>query len=227
MRIAVLGTGDVGHRLASRFVEIGHEVMLGSRTADNPVATAWAAEHGSAHGTFADAAAFGEVLVNATGGRVSQAVLDAAGAANLSGKVLIDVSNPLDFSDGFPPTSVTFDGLGVAETLQRRFPDARVVKTLNTMDNAVMTQPDLVPGDHIVFLSGEDADAKGIVARLLRDVGWRDAQIMDLGGIVTSRVLEQLVILWLHVNAALGPGQNTFNYAVHRAEGRDRLGDVE
>ncbi|MFC3456517.1 NADPH-dependent F420 reductase [Amycolatopsis speibonae] len=216
MRIAVLGTGEVGRRLASRFVETGHEVMLGSRTADNPKATAWAAESGSAHGTFAGAAAFGEVVVNATGGMVSQAALDAAGAANLAGKVLIDVSNPLEFSERFPPKVVTFDGLGVAEVLQRRFPDMRVVKTLNTMDNTVMVRPDRVPGDHNVFLSGEDADAKAVVAGLLRDFGWRDAQIMDLGGIETSRAVEQLVILWLHVNTALGPGQNTFNYSVLR-----------
>lgn len=216
MRIGVFGTGEVGRRLASRFVEVGHEVVLGSRTADNADAVAWAAATGSAHGTFADAAAFGEVLVNATGGLVTAAVLAAAGAPNLAGKVLIDVSNALDFSKGFPPEAVTIDGLGVAETIHRDYPQTRVVKTLNTMNNRVMARPDLVPGDHLVFLSGDDAEAKAVTAGLLRDMGWRDAQIMDLGGIGTSRAVEQVVILWVHMNGALGNGPGIWNFAVER-----------
>lgn len=218
MKIAVLGTGEVGRRLASRFVEVGHDVVLGSRTADNADARAWAGQTGSAHGTFADAAAFGEVVVNATGGLVTKAVLAAAGAANLAGKVVVDVSNALDFSKGFPPEAVTFDGIGVAEMIQRDFPQARVVKTLNTMNNRVMARPDLVPGDHLVFLSGDDAEAKSVTAGLLRDMGWRDAQIMDLGGIATSRATEQVVILWVHMNGALGDGPGMWNFAVQRGD---------
>ncbi|NUR30399.1 MAG: NAD(P)-binding domain-containing protein [Catenulispora sp.] len=218
MKIAVLGTGEVGRRLASRFVEVGHDVVLGSRTADNADARAWAGQTGSAHGTFADAAAFGEVVVNATGGLVTKAVLEAAGAANLAGKVVVDVSNALDFSKGFPPDAVTFDGIGVAEMIQRDFPQSRVVKTLNTMNNRVMARPDLVPGDHLVFLSGDDAEAKGVTAGLLRDMGWREAQIMDLGGIATSRATEQVVILWVHMNGALGNGPGLWNFAVQRGD---------
>lgn len=223
MQIAVLGTGEVGRRLASRFVEVGHQVVLGSRTADNAEAHAWAGETGSAHGTFADAAAFGEVVVNATGGLVTKAVLEAAGAENLAGKVVIDVSNALDFSKGFPPDAVTFDGIGVAEMIQRDFPQARVVKTLNTMNNKVMARPDLVPGDHVVFLSGDDAEAKATTAGLLRDMGWRDAQILDLGGIATSRATEQFVILWVHMNGGIGDGSGMWNIAVQQgaAEPKD------
>ncbi|GAA2046296.1 NAD(P)-binding domain-containing protein [Catenulispora yoronensis] len=218
MQIAVLGTGEVGRRLASRLVQVGHRVVLGSRTADNAEAHTWAGENHSAHGTFAEAATFGEVVVNATGGLVTAAVLEAAGAANLAGKVVIDVSNALDFSRGFPPDAVTFDGLGVAETIQRDFPQARVVKTLNTMNNKVMVRPDLVPGDHVVFLSGDDADAKAVTAGLLRDMGWRDPQIQDLGGISTSRATEQFVIMWVHMNGVLGGGSGMWNIGVLRGE---------
>jgi len=214
MKIAVLGTGEVGRRLASRFVQVGHAVVLGSRTADNAEAVAWAAANAAANGTFADAAAFGEVVVNATGGLVTLDVLRAAGAANLDGKVLIDVSNALDFSRGFPPKVATFDGRGVAEEIQREFPGARVVKTLNTMNNKVMVAPELVPGDHTVFLSGDDAEAKAVTAGLLGDFGWRDEQILDLGGLETARATEQFVVLWIHVGGAVG--DVPFNIAVHR-----------
>ena len=220
MKIAVLGTGEVGRRLASRFVEAGHQVVLGSRTADNADAVAWTANmpagSGAANGTFADAASFGEVVVNATGGLVTLDVLRSAGAANLDGKVLIDVSNALDFSEGFPPKVVTFDGHGVAEEIQREFPGARVVKTLNTMNNKVMVAPELVPGDHTVFLSGDDADAKAVVTGLLRDFGWRDPQILDLGDLKTARATEQFVVFWIHINGGLGDGAGQFNIAVHR-----------
>ncbi len=217
MKIAVLGTGEVGRRLASRFVETGHEVVLGSRTADNEVARAWAAENpGGSHGTFADAARSGEVVVNATAGNVSSEVLRAAGAENLAGKVLVDVSNALDFSGGFPPKVSTFDGLGVAEVIQRDHPAARVVKTLNTMNNRVMADPSLVPGDHTVFLSGDDAEAKETVKELLRGFGWRDAQFLDLGGIATAQATEAFVVLWVHIYGKLGEDAGQFNIAVHR-----------
>lgn len=217
MKIAVLGTGEVGRRLATRFTETGHEVVLGSRTADNAAAKEWAAGHpGAAHGTFAEAAAAGEVVVNATGGLVSAEVLAAAGAGNLAGKVLIDVSNALDASGGMPPKVVTFDGLGVAEVIQRDHPEARVVKTLNTMNNEVMAYPELVPGDHAVFLSGDDAAAKETVKELLRGFGWREAQFLDLGGIASARATEAWVELWIRIYGALGPGAGQFNIAVHR-----------
>ncbi|MFB6839338.1 NADPH-dependent F420 reductase [Streptomyces sp. NPDC056361] len=214
MQIAVLGTGEVGRRLATKLVSLGHEVTLGSRTADNAEAVKWAEEHGSGHGTFADAAAPAELVVNATGGLVSLAVLEAAGADNLRGKVLVDVSNALDFSEGFPPKVVTFDGGSLAEQLQKAFPEARVVKTLNTMTNTVMVEPDRVPGAHNVFVSGDDAAAKAVVADLLGSFGWPAERIVDLGDLSSARATEQLMQLWLRLYGVLGTGDFNFSVSV-------------
>ncbi|MFG3037924.1 NADPH-dependent F420 reductase [Streptomyces sp. NPDC048330] len=212
MHIAVLGTGEVGRRLATKLASLGHEVTMGSRTADNAEAVKWAEEHGGGHGTFADAAAPAELVVNATGGLVSLAVLQAAGADNLRGKVLVDVSNALDFSEGFPPKVVTPEGGSLAEQLQRAFPDTRVVKTLNTMTNTVMVDPDRVPGAHNVFLSGDDEAAKAVVAGLLGSFGWPTDRIVDLGDLSSARATEQLMQLWLRLYGVLGTGD--FNLAV-------------
>ncbi|MDI2129106.1 NADPH-dependent F420 reductase [Yinghuangia seranimata] len=218
MNIAVLGTGEVGRRLATKLVAVGHHVTLGSRTADNEAATTWAADHGpdAAHGTFADAAAGADLVVNATPGLVSFAALTAAGAENLRGKTVVDVSNPLDFSTGFPPRVVQPDGASLAEELQRGFPEARVVKTLNTMNNAVMVDPGRIKGHHTVFLSGDDASAKADVAALLESFGWAPAQITDLGDLTTARGVEQLMPLWLSLYGVLGPVD--FNLGVALAE---------
>ncbi|MCC9306240.1 NAD(P)-binding domain-containing protein [Kitasatospora sp. RB6PN24] len=212
MKIAVLGTGEVGRRLASAFVANGHQVTLGSRTADNTTAAQWAAEQGGSHGTFAQAAADAELVVNATLGLVSLDALIAAGAENLDGKVVVDVSNPLDFSAGFPPSILQKDGLSLAEQIQRAFPGARVVKTLNTMNNAVMVQPSLVPGHHNVFVSGDDADAKALVSDLLREFGWSTAQIIDLGDLSTAGGTELVLPLWIRLYGKLG--DTPFNFAV-------------
>ncbi|WP_042412796.1 NADPH-dependent F420 reductase [Streptacidiphilus anmyonensis] len=212
MKIAVLGTGEVGRTLATRLAGLDHEVTMGSRTADNTAAKEWAEANAAAHGTFADAAAGADLVVNATGGLVSLAALTAAGAENLRGKVVVDVSNPLDFSEGFPPKIVTPDGVSAAEQLQRAFPEARVVKTLNTMNNAVMVDPSRVPGHHNVFLSGDDAEAKAEVSALLQSFGWADDQILDLGDLTSARSVEQLVGLWVRLYGLLGTGD--FNFAV-------------
>jgi predicted dinucleotide-binding enzyme len=212
MKIAVLGTGEVGHTLATRLAGLGHEVTMGSRTADNAAAREWASANAAAHGTFAEAAADAELVVNATGGLVSLAVLTAAGAENLRGKVVVDVSNPLDFSEGFPPKIATPDGVSVAEQLQRAFPEARVVKTLNTMNNSVMVEPGRVPGHHNVFLSGDDADAKAEVSALLQSFGWGEDRILDLGDLTSARSVEQLVGLWVRLYGLLGTGD--FNFAI-------------
>ena len=214
MKIAVLGTGEVGHTLATRLAGLGHQVTMGSRSADNPAAKEWAAANAAAHGTFAAASADAELVVNATGGLVSLAALTAAGADNLRGKVVIDVSNPLDFSAGFPPAIATPDGVSVAEQLQRAFPEARVVKTLNTMNNAVMVEPGRVPGHHNVFLSGDDADAKSTVSELLQSFGWAPDQILDLGDLTSARAAEQLTGLWVRLYGVLGTGD--FNFGIVR-----------
>ncbi|TCK00659.1 NADPH-dependent F420 reductase [Nocardia alba] len=204
MRIAVLGTGQVGRRLASKLVEVGHTVTMGSRTADNADATAWAAETGAAHGTFAQAATTAELIVNATSGTVSVAALTAAGADNLADKIIVDVSNALDFSQGFPPKLVVPAAGSVAEEIQQAFPAARVVKTLNTTNNQVMVDPTRIPGQHSIFLSGDDADAKKQVARLLNSFGWTDAQLIDLGALNTARSTEPVVLLWVSLFQAMG-----------------------
>ncbi|MFJ2936023.1 NADPH-dependent F420 reductase [Streptomyces sp. NPDC087219] len=212
MKIAVLGTGDVGRRLATKLASLGHDVAMGSRTVDNAEAVKWADEYGGGHGTFADVAGPAELVVNATGGLVSLAVLQSVGADKLRGKVLLDVSNGLDFSEGFPPKVVTPDGVSIAEQLQRAFPETRIVKSLNTMTNTVMVEPGRVPGHHNVFLSGDDEDAKAVVAGLLGSFGWAPDRILDLGDLTSARATEQLVQLWLRLYGMLGTGD--FNFSV-------------
>jgi predicted dinucleotide-binding enzyme len=204
----------VGRSIGSKLVQVGHEVKMGSRTADNAHATAWAAEAGdrASHGTFADTAAFGEVLFNCTGGMVSLAALEAAGEENIGDKVIVDVSNALDFSHGMPPTLAVANTDSVAEQIQRRFPSARVVKSLNTMNCAVMVNPAAVPGYHNVFVSGDDVGAKATVSELLGQFGWPADSILDLGDIKSARGAEALVLFWVFLRGALGGTQ--FNLGV-------------
>jgi predicted dinucleotide-binding enzyme len=158
VRIGVLGTGEVGNRLGTKLVSLGHEVKMGSRTAKNPKAVEWAKANGpkASAGTFADAAKHGEVVFNCTSGSASLEALKQAEAGNLRGKVLIDVANPLDFSKGMPPSLAVSNTDSLAEQIQRGFPDAKVVKTLNTTSNPVMVNPGLLPGEHDVFVCGND-----------------------------------------------------------------------
>jgi 8-hydroxy-5-deazaflavin:NADPH oxidoreductase len=213
MRYGVLGTGNVGRVLAGRLVDVGHEVRMGSRTADNEAAAAWAAEAGpsASHGTFADAAEFGQTVMNCTAGGVSLDALAAAGAENLSGKVLIDVANALTFETGrLTLTVCNTDSLG--EQIQRAFPEARVVKTLNTMGNEVMIHPERVPGRHAVFVSGDDAEAKQHVAGMLESFGWPPESVVDLGGIETARGTEMYLVLWMEMMQARG--ERLFNISI-------------
>ena len=215
MKIGVLGTGTVGRTLAARLSELGHEVMLGTRdptktlarTAPdaygNPPFGSWLAAHPRLKlGNFAEAAGHAELVVNATQGTASLEALEKAGESRLNGKVLIDVSNPLDFSRGMPPTLFVKDSDSLAEQIQRAFPKARVVKTLNTLNAELMTDPGrLAAADHSVFLSGNDAQAKKTVRGLLADFGWKD--IIDLGDISTARGPEMLLGAWLRLFGAL------------------------
>jgi len=202
MRIGILGTGVVGQTIGSRLAQLGHDVMLGARTATNEKATKWASENKprGTHGTFADAAQFGEIVFNCTSGLVSLDALTAAGAANLDSKTLVDVANPLDFSQGFPPTLTISNTESVAERIQAAFPGAKVVKTLNTVTAAVMVNTSLVSGDHDVFVSGNDAAAKAQVTELLRSFGWR--AVIDLGDITSARGAEMVLPIWLRLMGA-------------------------
>jgi predicted dinucleotide-binding enzyme len=213
MRIGILGTGVVGQTIGSRLVQLGHDVMLGSRSATNEKAAKWVSDtgEGARQGTFADAAAFGEIIFNCTAGQVSLDALSSAGASNLDGKVVIDVSNPLDFSKGFPPTLTVCNTDSVAEQIQSAFPNCRVVKSLNTMTASVMVNPSLVPGEHDVFVSGNDAAAKQQVSDLLRSFGWRN--IIDLGDVTSARGAEMILPLWLRLMGAFKSPVMNFHVA--------------
>ena len=218
MRFGVLGTGTVGQAIGGKLVSLGHEVSMGSRQAGNEKAVAWAAEagDGAGEGTFADAAGFGEVLVNATAGTASLEALEAAGAENLAGKVLIDVSNPLDFSQGMPPVLSVCNDDSVAERIQRAFPDARVVKALNTINADVMVAPGDLGGSTTVFVCGNDEGAKAQVVELLRTFGWGEGNVLDLGDVTAARGTEMYLPLWLRMYGALGTGQ--FNIGIVRGD---------
>lgn len=214
MRIGILGTGVVGQTIGTALVRGGHEVRLGSRTADNPKARDWATTSGepASQGTFADAATFGEIVFDCTSGTASLEALRAAGAGNLAGKILVDVANPLDFSHGMPPTLTISNTDSLAERIQAEFPETKVVKTLNTMTAKVMLDPALVPGEHDVFLSGNDPDAKAKVRELLQSFGWRN--IIDLGDITSARGAEMVLPIWLRLMGALK--SPVFNFHIAR-----------
>jgi hypothetical protein len=213
MKIAVLGTGAVGNAIGSKLISIGHDVMMGSRTADNEKAKKWVSENGNkaSNGTFADATAFGEIIFNCTNGQGSLDALRLAGKENLEGKVLIDISNPLDFSKGFPPSLTIANTDSLAENIQREFPELKVVKTLNTMNCQLMVNPSLVPGDHSVFISGNDEHAKDVAKGVLQSFGWQEKNIIDLGDITTARGTEQILPIWVRLMKSLGTPMFNFN----------------
>ena len=226
MKIAVLGTGTVGQTVAAKLSDLGHEVVVGTRDPQatlarnepdgmgNPPFSAWHAEHPAVLvATFAEAAEPAELVVNATNGGVSIEVLNLAGTANLAGKVLIDIANPLDFSQGFPPTLFVKDTDSLGEQIQCAFPDTRVVKTLNTMTAALMVEPGLAAGgDHSVFVSGNDEAAKQTVSDLLTSIGHTD--VIDVGDLSTARGTEMLLPIWVRLMGALGTPY--FNFKIAR-----------
>jgi predicted dinucleotide-binding enzyme len=209
MKVGVLGTGMVGQVIGSKLISLGHEVKMGSRTASNEKAVAWAKEAGerASFGTYAAAAEFGQLLFNCTSGRGTLPALNAAGSAQLRDKTLIDISNPLDFSRGMPPSLFTPTGDSLAEEIQRAFPTTRVVKALNTMTCTVMVDPGkLGAGDHEVFVCGNDVSAKAHVTTILRDwFGWQ--RITDFGDITGARALEAYVLFWVRAWGALGTAE--------------------
>lgn len=216
MKIAVLGTGAVGQAIATKLIQLGHEVKMGSRTSTNEKAVTWMKSAGAlaSHGTFADAASFGEIIFNCTKGDVALEVLKSAGEKNLEGKILVDISNPLDFSKGFPPTLFVCNDNSLGEMIQKFFPKTKVVKTLNTMNCKLMVNPSLVAGDHSAFLSGNDADAKAEVKKLLASFGWNEKNMIDVGDITTARGTEQLLPLWVRLYGAFGNAD--FNFYINR-----------
>lgn len=226
MRIGIFGTGMVGRKLAARLTELGHELVIGTRDPKqtiartepdiygNPPFHVWSDQHPKVKlETHEQAAVQGELLINATAGAGSLEALNLAGEANIGAKILIDIANPLDFSKGVPPTLFILKGDSLAEQIQRTFPTSKVVKTLNTMNATVMANPGAVAdGDHSVFLSGNDGEAKTVVRGILRSFGWKD--IIDLGDITTARGTERVLPIWLRLNDALDTP--FFNFKVVR-----------
>lgn len=200
MKIAVLGTGMVGKTIGSKLVQLGHQVKMGSRDVHNSKAAEWVQSSGTnaSQGTFADASAFGEMVFNCTAGAASLEALRLAGSGNLNGKVLIDVANPLDFSKGMPPSLTVCNTDSLGEQIQREFPNAKVVKALNTVNCSVMVQPSLVHGDHDLFMCGNDEAAKKQVMEVLKNwFGWKT--VHDLGDIRNARALEMALPLWVRL----------------------------
>jgi predicted dinucleotide-binding enzyme len=219
MNIGVLGTGMVGSAMATRLAELGHEVMMGARDGNNETARAWARANDASHGTFADAARFGDLLFNCTKGVVALDALQLAGAANMEGKILVDISNPLDFSRGMPPTLSVCNTDSLGEQIQRAFPDTRVVKALNTVNCKVQVHPERVPGEHDVFICGNDDEAKSEVKRLLHDgFGWKN--IFDLGDISGARGMEMILPIWVRLMGVLGTADFNFHIAMQDSSGK-------
>jgi predicted dinucleotide-binding enzyme len=211
MQVAVLGTGAVGRAIAPRLVELGHDVRLGTRDpATTRARDGWTELPGVPLVTFAEAAAGADLVVHAGNGVAALDLLGQAG--DLAGTVLLDVSNPLDFTAGFPPTLAVKDTDSLGEQLQRAFPDTRVVKSLNTVTAELMVHPDRLPESTTVFVSGDDDDAKRLVTGLLTELGHRD--VIDLGGIETARGTEMWLPLWVRLMGALGTAE--FNLKVVR-----------
>jgi predicted dinucleotide-binding enzyme len=206
----------VGSAIGARLIELGHQVMIGSRSHNNEKAAEWvkAAGANASQGTFSEAAKFGEVVFNCTNGAASLEALNLAGEENLSGKLLVDVANPLDFSTGMPPSLAFCNTDSLGERIQNAFPSSRVVKALNTMNCDVMVHPERVPGNHNVFICGNQAEAKTQVTEILADwFGWQRENIIDLGDITNARATEMLLPIWLRLWGVFG--HPNFNFQLN------------
>ena len=229
MNIGIIGSGVVGQTLGAKLVERGHDVVLGTRNPEQLSAKRgygdsladWLAaaegQDGTARvATFEETAEHGEVVINATAGTGTLQALELAGSENLGGKILIDVANPLDFSKGMPPTLTVCNTDSLGEQVQRAFPEARVVKTLNTVNCNVMVAPGAIgDGDHALFVCGDDVGAKAEVVGYLEDwFGWRPENVVDLGGIGAARGTEMFLALWIRLMGVLGTAE--FNLRIVR-----------
>ncbi|MGL4631800.1 MAG: NADPH-dependent F420 reductase [Leadbetterella sp.] len=222
--IAILGTGNVGQAFAKRLADLGYNVSVGTRNVENslanttkdmygtPTVSEFIASNPSVQlKTFADATADADFVILGTKGDGAEAAL-AATNGHINGKTILDLSNPLDFSKGFPPTLFMSNDTSLGEYLQGKFPEAKFVKSLNTMFNGVMLNPRLLSEDSTVFMSGNFADAKEEVKTLLNQFGWKESEIFDLGDITTSRGTESLLPIWLRIFGATQNG--VFNFKI-------------
>lgn len=203
MQIGILGTGVVAQTIGGKLLRLGHEVTLGGRGAANEKVSAWLAGPGAgaSYATFAEAAAFGALCFNCTKGEGAEAAAAAAKDA-LRGKVLIDVTNPLDFSEGFPPSLFVSGKDSLGERVQRAAPEAKVVKALNTVNCNVMVEPERLSEPTDLFVCGDDADAKATAVSFLKEqLGW--SSVVDLGALSAARGTEAYLLLWVRLMGAL------------------------
>jgi predicted dinucleotide-binding enzyme len=227
MKIGILGTGVVGQTIAEKLVQLGHQVMIGTRDKqatlsktgeDNfgrPAISEWLKNNSKVQlGTYSEAASFGEFLINATSGTGSLEALALAGKNNLADKVLLDISNPLDFSKGMPPTLTICNTDSLGEQIQRTFLKVKVVKSLNTLNAYLMVNPGLLPEATNIFLNGNDSSAKAEVKKLLSSFGWNDKDIIDMGDITTARGTEQILPIWVRLWGTLQTPMFNFKIVV-------------
>ena len=225
MKISVLGTGMVGQTIASKMLELGHEVYMGTRNAAETKSreevnkmtgksfAGWYSDNSAVNVVnFSELPFDTDLFVNATSGGTSLDALKAVGKDLLRGKTVVDIANPLDFSKGMPPTLSVCNTDSLAEMIQREFPECNVVKSLNTMNCFVMMDPSLVPGDHAVFMAGNDDLAKSLVRAWLGEIGWRPHNIHDLGDITAARGTEMMLPVWLRLFGAIG--SPNFNFGI-------------
>ncbi len=204
-KIGVLGTGMVGQTIATKLVELGYEVRMGSRLLNNEKAFEWAKPLGdkASFGTFESAASFGNIIFNCTKGDVTLSMLKSLSAASIANKILIDITNPLDFSKGMPPSLISeyANTNSLGEEIQKALPDTKVVKTLNIVSADVMVDPDKTGGEPTMFVCGNDKDAKNETIKILNQFGWKD--ILDIGDIKSARGIEMLLPVWIETMMSL------------------------
>jgi predicted dinucleotide-binding enzyme len=212
MEIGVLGSGIVGQTIASKLVEVGHHAVVGTREPQKLLEWKQQVGENVSIGSYSEAAAYGEIMFNATSGAGAMEALRLAGEEQLRGKILIDISNPLDFSNGMPPTLFVLNDNSLVEQIQSAFPEVKVVKTLNTLSAPLMVNPGLLAeGEHHLFVSGNDAEAKAEVTQYLKQwFGWK--HVIDLGDITTARGTEMLLPVWLRLWGTLGT--QMFNFKI-------------
>jgi predicted dinucleotide-binding enzyme len=231
MNIAVFGTGVVGQVISEKLLELGHQVTIGTRNVQDAINRSepgrlgrpgfgnWHQAHPAIKiGTYAHAAASASIIVMGTSGDGVLPALDQAGHQNLSGKILLDITNPLDFSQGMPPSLFVCNTDSLGEQIQRAYPELKVVKSLNTMAAFVMVNPSLIPGNHNVFMSSNHDDAKSTIKALLTSFGWQEHNIVDLGDLTTARGAEQLVVIWLRLWGTLKTPIFNFNIVLGKTE---------
>lgn len=218
MKIGILGTGSVGRTIGTAFIEKGHEVMLGSRSTTNEKAMSWVEANGvhARHGSFQETVEFAELICICLNGAFAVDVLQQAGPANFIDKIVIDVTNPLDFSNGMPPSLLSqySNTWSLGEEIQQQLPGAKVVKALNTVTANLMVNAQLVNNaHHHLFICGNDVAAKNAVRELLaHNFHWKPEYILDFGSIQSARLTEGIVPFWVGAMQVLGTPM--FNYLI-------------